>query len=133
MKRKTSNDLRTIRSFGHEKLDVFKISRQLVIDLYRETARLPSEEKFGLVSQIRRSAISIPANISEGAARRSKKEFTRFLLTARGSSTELRLLLDIAHATGLLADEAYLAHDGTLNRIFSMLNGLIRHSDTRAT
>jgi four helix bundle protein len=86
----------------HERLDLFVVARQLAIDLYRDTAGFPSEERFGLVSQIRRAAVSIPANVAEGAARRSKPEFVRFLLTARGSATELRLLLDIACQIGHL-------------------------------
>jgi len=115
--------------FGHEQLDVFRTARQLAVDIYRETRRFPSEERFGLVSQIRRSAVSIPANIAEGAARRSKKEFSRFLLTARGSSTELRLLLEIAAETGILGLEPHKKYRDTLNRVFSMLNGLLHHID----
>jgi four helix bundle protein len=115
--------------FGHEQLDVFKVSRQLAIDLFRETRKFPAGEKFGLTSQIRRSAVSIPANIAEGAARRSKREFSRFLLTARGSSTELRLLLEIAHETGILDSEAFARYESVVNRVFSTMNGLIRHSD----
>jgi hypothetical protein len=59
----------------HERLDLFVVAKQFAIDLYKETSRFPAEEKFGLTSQIRRAAVSIPANVAEGAARRSKKEF----------------------------------------------------------
>jgi four helix bundle protein len=108
---------------------VFKVSRQLAIDLFRETRKFPAEERFGLTSQIRRSAVSIPANIAEGAARRSKREFSRFLLAARGSSTELHLLLEIANETGILATDQFARYESTVTRVFSMINGLIRHSD----
>ena len=118
-----------MKPFGHEQLDVFKVSRQFAIDLFRETGKFPAEEKFGLTSQVRRAAVSIPANIAEGAARRSKREFSRFLLTARGSSTELRLLLEIAHENGILGSEGFARHEATVSRIFSMINGLIKHSD----
>jgi four helix bundle protein len=129
VKRKTLDVAPGATPFGHQRLDVFRISRQLAIDLFRETGKFPSEERFGLTSQIRRSAVSIPANIAEGAARRSKREFSRFLLTARGSSTELHLLLEIAHETGILGSETFAGYESTVTRIFSMINGLIRHSD----
>jgi four helix bundle protein len=113
----------------HERLDAFVLSRQLAIDLYRETRSFPPQERFGLVSQIRRSAVSIPANLAEGAARRSKKDFVRFLLTARGSATELRLLLDIALQTQCLREESFRSHEVALERIVLMLSGLIRRSE----
>jgi len=114
---------------SHEKLDVFRLSRELAIELYRCTARFPQDERFGLTSQIRRAAVSVPANIAEGAARRSKREFSRFLLNARGSVTELRVLLDIAHEIGSLSDRDFQTGDGRLDRIFAMTSGLIRRSD----
>jgi four helix bundle protein len=129
VKRKTLNVAAGSTLFGHEQLDVFKVSRQLAIDLFRETKGFPVEERFGLTSQIRRSAVSIPANIAEGAARRSKREFSRFLLTARGSSTELHLLLDIAHEAGILETEAFSRYESILTRVLSMVSGLIRHAD----
>jgi len=116
---------------SHENLDVYRLARQFAVDLYRETSKFPAEERFGLASQIRRAAVSIPANIAEGAGRRSKKEFARFLLTARGSSAELRVLLEVAHETGILSDERFLACEQTVDRISSMTSGLIRHSSSR--
>jgi four helix bundle protein len=119
------------RKFGHEHLDVFKLASQFAVDLYRLTARFPASERLGLASQIRRASVSIPANIAEGAARRSKRDFARFLLNARGSTTELRLLLEIASATGTMGADDHERHKVTLERIFSMTNGLIRHCDAR--
>lgn len=116
---------------AHEKLDAFRLSRELALKLYRCTVCFPSEERFGLTSQIRRAAVSIPANIAEGAARRLKREFSRFLLSARGSATELRLLLDIAHETGNLPDEDFDRFEQKLDRIFAMTSGLIRRSDAQ--
>jgi four helix bundle protein len=116
----------------HERLDVYALARNLAIDLYRDTASFPIQERFGLASQIRRSAVSVPANIAEGAARRSKKEFTRYLLTARGSATELRLLLDIACQTGMLPTDRFRQREAILDRIILMVSGLIRRSDRRA-
>jgi four helix bundle protein len=120
-----------VKLFGHEQLDVFKVARALAIDIYRETGQFPREERYGLVSQLRRAAVSIPANIAEGAAGRSKKDFARFLLVARGSSTELKLLLDIARETGHLSTSRFLPLDATLERVFSMISGLIRNVTAR--
>lgn len=118
-------------SLSHENLDVYKVARQFAVELYRETATFPVEERFGLSSQIRRAAVSIPANIAEGASRRSKKEFVRFLLIASGSSAELRVLLEIAHLTGILGEERFSAHQQTVDRLSSMTSGLIRHTGSR--
>ena len=112
---------------GHEKLDLYKVATSFAVDLYRDTARFPNDEKFGLISQIRRAAVSIPANVAEGARRRSKKEFVRFLLMARGSSAELRVLLDIAHQIGILSEERFLSAERMVDRISSMTSGLIRN------
>ena len=117
---------------GHERLDLYSLSRQFAVDLYRETKSFPADERLGLTSQIRRAAVSIPANVAEGAARRSKKEFTRFLLMARGSSAELRVLLQIAFDTGILSEERFKAHEESVDRISSMASGLIRQNDARA-
>ena len=74
---------------AHYKLDVWKKSIDLVVEVYNITSSLPEVEKFGLVSQIRRASISIPSNIAEGAARETKKEFNNFLSIAQGSASEI--------------------------------------------
>ncbi len=76
----------------------------LVVLLYRLTASFPKEERFGLTSQIRRAAVSVPANISEGAADRSTGQFTNYLGIAIGSLNELSTLVEISHRVGLLSD-----------------------------
>jgi len=73
----------------HKRLDAWKLSMDLVIDVYQTTDRFPSQEKYGLTDQIRRATISIPSNIAEGAARQTKKEFTNYLHMAQGSLSEL--------------------------------------------
>ncbi len=80
----------------HEKLDVWKLSMQLVQDVYRISKRFPREERFGLTDRVRRAAVSIPSNIAEGAARQTKKEFMNYLHTAQGSLSELDTLLEPA-------------------------------------
>ena len=73
----------------HHKLNVWKKAIEFVKQIYQVTGLFPSEEKFGLVSQMGRSAISIASNISEGAGRNNKKEFNQFLGIAQGSTSEL--------------------------------------------
>jgi four helix bundle protein len=102
---------------------------RLCVQLYAETRLFPTIERFGLVSQIRRAAMSIPANIAEGAARRSKKEFARFLAMSRGSANELCVLLEIAHRIGILKDDQFSNHAQEVERIFAMISGLIRRVD----
>lgn len=80
---------------AHYKLDVWKKSIDLVVEVYNITSSLPEVEKFGLVSQIRRASISIPSNIAEGAARETKKEFNNFLSIAQGSASEIETQLII--------------------------------------
>lgn len=115
---------------SHQKLDAYRIARSFAVDLFQEARSFPTEERFGLTLQIRRAAVSIPANIAEGAARKSKKEFVQFLSTARGSSAELRLLLEIAHETGMFRPESYDRHAQTVDRISSMISGLMKRNES---
>ena len=80
----------------HEKLQTWIESADLVLNIYKATEKFPKEEKFGLTSQIRRAAVSIPTNIAEGAARNSSKEFAHFVSIAQGSASELETELIIA-------------------------------------
>jgi four helix bundle protein len=73
----------------HKDLNVWQESIKLVTLIYEKTKTFPKDEMFSLTSQIKRSSISIPSNISEGAARESNKEFLRFLFIAQGSISEL--------------------------------------------
>jgi len=75
----------------HEKLEVWNKAVNFVIEVYKKTKDFSSEEKYGLTSQIRRAAVSIPANIAEGSARNTTKEFLYFLSVAQGPPANLRL------------------------------------------
>jgi four helix bundle protein len=110
----------------HKKLDVWQAGMKATEMVYKLTAKFPDEEKFGLVSQMRRAAISIPCNIAEGAARQGKKEFRNFLSMAQGSLSELDTQLEIAVLLGYLSTESVSEIDAQLLRIDKMLSGLIR-------
>jgi len=84
-----------MRTWHHRELDVWRSSMDLATAIYSLTKRLPNSERFGLVNQMRRAAVSVPSNIAEGAARGSSADFARFLLIARGSVAELETQLEL--------------------------------------
>jgi four helix bundle protein len=88
-----------------KELKIWTKAIDLSVDVYVATADFPSEEKFGLTSQIRRSAVSISSNIAEGAGRSSSKEFNYFLSVANGSSFELQTQLVISGKLEFISDE----------------------------
>lgn len=81
---------------SHKDLLVYQKSLDLVEMIYKESGKFPTEEKFGIISQLRRSAISLPSNIAEGAGRKGKKEFIQFLYIALGSLNEIETQMEIA-------------------------------------
>lgn len=85
----------------HKELDIWRMSIDFVVNIYKLTKDFPSEEKFGLISQMRRAAVSIPSNIAEGAGRKSNKENIHFLYIALGSIAELDTQLIVAEKLGL--------------------------------
>ena len=97
---------------------------RLVRVVYSLTGDFPSEERFGLVSQMRRAAVSVPANIAEGAARGSKAEFSRFLLISRASLIELDTLLWLSKDLGFVREIGDARQ--MIETCFAKLNGLIK-------
>jgi len=108
----------------HKNLDVWTLSMELARMVYRLTAAYPNEERFGLVSQMRRAAVSIPSNIAEGAARDSDNEFRNFLSIARSSLSELDTQLDLSYDLGFVPARLRSEVDELLSRVDRMLYGL---------
>jgi len=110
----------------HKKLDVWEQSMKVVKAVYEITNNFPADEKFGLISQMRRAAISIPCNIAEGAARQGKKEFKNFLSMAQGSLSELDTQFELSVLLGYLDQKNFKETEDQLLRVDKMLSGLIR-------
>jgi S23 ribosomal protein. len=109
----------------HKDLDVWNQSMDLVVDVYTLTKKFPKEEIYSLTSQLRRAAISIPSNVSEGAARKNRKEFIQFLYIALGSLAEVETQVFIAQRLNYAHDIDLLIQKVTA--IKQMINGLIRY------
>jgi four helix bundle protein len=115
----------------HEKLDVWKLSVEMVTKVYEYTKEFPADEKFGLTSQIRMAAVSVPANIAEGAARQHDKEFVQFPYIAQGSMSELETGLLIAKKLGYINELLYMELYEEINTVARMLIGLTTHLKNR--
>lgn len=109
---------------GHHKLTVWNRGIKMVTDVYRLTERFPGHELYALTSQIRRSAVSIPSNIAEGAARNSTKEYINFLSIAQGSCSELETQMIIAKNLGYDSDGNIASILEELDEISMMITGL---------
>ena len=110
----------------HHKLNVWLKAIAFVKNIYQVTGEFPTEEKFGLVSQMRRAAISIASNISEGAGRNNKKEFLQFLGIAQGSLSELETQLIISRELGFIEEKMAEELINELDDISKMIIGLQR-------
>jgi four helix bundle protein len=113
----------------HRDLDVWRVSMDFVIDLYKITETFPNAEKFGLVMQIRRAGVSICSNIAEGAARLHSKEFVQFLYISLGSVSEVETQLEISLRLEYL--RSIDLQKEMLDRIRRMLIGLIKRVESR--
>ena len=111
----------------HKKLEAWKQSMDLVIEIYKASEEFPSQEIYGITNQVRRAAVSIPSNIAEGAARQTKKEFTNFLHIAQGSLSELDTQIEIASRLGYLDVTSRKGLDEKMEPVDKMITGLIRH------
>lgn len=109
-----------------DKLLVWQRAHSLVLKIYEVTNSFPKEEIWGLTSQIRRSAVSVPSNIVEGKARGSRKDFKRFLLIARGSLEEVKYQSLLAKELKYMNDEQYEEITVMIEDVGRLLGGMIR-------
>jgi len=104
----------------------------LVVEIYEVTQKFPRHELYGLTSQLRRAAVSVPANIAEGSGRRTIRDYIRFLYQAKGSLTELEYLIHISHRLGYLTDEDFRKLRSNLRQTAGTLLGFIRFKEQEA-
>ncbi len=112
-------------SDSYRDLIAWQKAKSLALDVYRCTRRFPKDEIYGLSSQMRRAAVSVPSNIAEGKGRYSRKEFLQFLYHARGSLLELQTQLSIAHDLDYLDLAAFKSMESRTEELGRILNGLI--------
>lgn len=110
---------------SYNDLEIWKKSMELVVDIYKLTKLLPNEELYGLSSQMRRAAVSIPSNIAEGHSRGFSKEYVRFLTIAMGSRSELRTQLLICEKIDYLTFEQIRSPLDKIDEIGKMGHSLI--------
>ena len=111
---------------NYRKLRVWEKAHRLVLDIYAATERFPPVERFGLVPQLRRTAVSIPSNIAEGCGRRSDGELVRFIAIAHGSALELEYQLLLSRDLGYLGSDQHSTLSQAVAETGRMLNGLSR-------
>ncbi len=131
--RRTSEGYAPVRTFRD--LVVWNLGKTLAVDVYRATAGFPPAERFGLASQLRRAAVSVPSNIAEGWARNHRKEFANFVGIALGSLAELETQLEIAKETLILNKDLadrHLREAGHIRFLLLRLNSSLKTPDTAA-
>ena len=110
---------------AHTKMEVYKESRQLTLEVYKLTRILPDEERYNLVSQLRRAALSVHLNIAEGSSRKSEVEKKRYYEIARGSVIEIDAALDIVVGLGYAIIEELKKLGANIVNTFKLISGLI--------
>jgi len=105
-------------------LKVWQRAHALVLEIYRISAGFPQDERFGVTSQLRRAATSIPTNIAEGSRRQEQQEYSRFLNIAQGSAAEVEYLLILSRDLGYVSPAAFDRLVADLDEVARMLHGL---------
>lgn len=117
-----------------EDMDVFQKAHRVTVEVYETTKAFPQDEKFSLVSQMRRAAYSIPSNLMEGGYRLNKREYRQFVSIAKGSAGELKYFLLLSRDLGYIPESKYSILFDSVEEISKMLSGLIKSltdTDTR--
>ena len=110
---------------SYKELTVWQHSYSLGLDIYTITKKFPADEKFGIVSQLRRAALSIPSNIAEGSKRGTRKDYRSFIIIAYGSGAEIETQLLFCRDLGYIKDVEYSSLNAKLTEIMKMLNSMI--------
>jgi four helix bundle protein len=121
---------RPVMAETYRDLKVWRRAMDLVVDVYRCTTSFPKPEVYGLASQMRRSAVSVPSNIAEGKGRFSRKELVQFLFRARGSLLELETQITIGQQLGYLELEDGKRLTNLASEVGRMLNGMVNAFQT---
>ena len=109
------------------RITAWRKADELTVMIYRETARaFPKEELYGLTAQIRRASASVPANIAEGSARRTARDFRSFLYIAQGSLAEVEYFLHLAYRLGYLKEHTYVSLEHQRAEVGRLLTGFIK-------
>lgn len=110
----------------HKNLNVWKRSMDLATQVYEMTEEYPANEQYGLISQLRRSAVSVPSNIAEGSARRSVKDRKHFYEIARSSVAEIDTQIELSIRLGFCSEDQLFELEESINHVFAMLSRLIQ-------
>ena len=117
-----------VHTYSFEKLEVWKLARKIRNRIFEITLSFPVEEKYGLVSQLRRCVLSIGSNIAEGAARKSPKERSRFYEIAHSSLVEIDTQLEIAKKPTYISKKDLNPIEDKFEHVFAMLSNLIKNT-----
>lgn len=110
---------------SYKDLIVWQRSMELVVEIYKVTEEFPTAELYGIISQMRRAAVSIPSNIAEGRKRSTRKDFRQFLVVAYASASELETQIEISKRLNFIKVDKYIKTDALLLEVIKMLNKMI--------
>ena len=116
---------------NYKKLDVWKLSMETVKEIYKLTKSYPTDERYGLISQTNRAAVSIPSNIAEGLGRNYKKDTLQYFHISRASAYEVETLLSVAFQVNIIDKESYNRVNEVLERVLKLINGYINYLEKK--
>lgn len=116
---------------NYKKLEVWTLSMELVKEIYSLTKFYPANERFGLISQTNRAAVSIPSNIAEGMGRNYKKDTIQFLHVSRGSAYEVETLLNVALMINIIDEQTYNNINKKIDSNIRLINGFINYLEQK--
>ncbi len=116
----------------YAKIEAWRLADDLTVAVYEKTRMFPREELFGVTSQIRRAAYSVPSNIVEGASRESKRDYLHFLYIARGSLSETQYFVHLGRRLGYLDSDGAESLETRIKQTFACLHGLVRAVEKEA-